>query len=103
MSRRRVQKSKPSTDSVIDQPIKVPRPMNCFLLYRQDKQKEILEKCPGANHRDISKIISKWWKEATPQEKEPYVKKAALAKLEHARRYPSYKYMPQKKSKNGTR
>lgn len=59
--------------------------------------------CPGANHRDISKIISKWWKEATPIEREPYIEKAAQEKKEHARRHPHYKYMPQKRSKTGTR
>lgn len=82
---------------------KIPRPMNCFLLYRHDKQKEILTKCPGANHRDISKIIAKWWKEATIQEKAPYVERARKAKVEHSRLYPNYKYMPQKKSKGKPR
>ncbi|KAI9303369.1 SRY-box containing transcription factor 7, partial [Cunninghamella echinulata] len=82
---------------------KIPRPMNCFLLYRHDKQKEILTQCPGANHRDISKIIAKWWKEATIQEKAPYVERARKAKVEHSRLYPNYKYMPQKKSKGKPR
>ncbi|ORZ13183.1 high mobility group box domain-containing protein, partial [Absidia repens] len=68
--------------------------MNCFLLYRHEKQKEILAQCPGANHRDISKIIAKWWRQATAEEKEPYVKKAALEKIKHARQYPTYKFMP---------
>ncbi|CAO3632587.1 unnamed protein product [Cunninghamella blakesleeana] len=82
---------------------KIPRPMNCFLLFRHDKQKEILTQCPGANHRDISKIIAKWWKEATEQEKAPYVERARKEKMEHARLYPSYKYMPQKKSRGKPR
>jgi RNA binding exosome subunit len=61
-----------------------PRPLNCFLLYRMDKQKEILDKCEGANHRDMSKIIAKWWKEATDEEKAPYKKKASEEKKKHA-------------------
>ncbi|KAI8967700.1 high mobility group box domain-containing protein, partial [Mycotypha africana] len=72
----------------------IPRPLNCFLFYRLDKQKEIVEKCPGANHRDISKIIAKWWKEATDEEKKPYVEKARRAKQEHRKLYPDYKYTP---------
>lgn len=62
---------------------KVPRPMNCFMTYRLEKQREIVGKCPGANHRDISKIIAKWWKELTPAEKEPYRLQAEQAKAEH--------------------
>jgi hypothetical protein len=49
-----------------------------------DKQKEILDKCEGANHRDMSKIIAKWWKEATDEEKAPYKKKASEEKKKHA-------------------
>ncbi|KAI8884209.1 high mobility group box, partial [Backusella circina FSU 941] len=74
-----------------------PRPLNCFLLYRIDKQRDILAKCEGANHRDISKIIAKWWKEATDEEKAPYVKKAQEEKRKHAKLYPDYKYSPKKK------
>lgn len=62
---------------------KVPRPMNCFMTYRLEKQREIVERCPGANHRDISKIIAKWWKELPTEEKEPYRIKAEKAKMEH--------------------
>lgn len=61
----------------------IPRPLNCFLMYRLEKQKEIVAKCVGANHRDISKIIAKWWKEASEEEKEPFRNKANIAKQEH--------------------
>lgn len=72
---------------VIDSPTeKVPRPLNCFMTYRLEKQKEILEKCPGTNHRDISKITATWWKELSAEEKEPYRIKAHNAKFEHERR-----------------
>ncbi|KAI8997009.1 hypothetical protein BDB01DRAFT_862821 [Pilobolus umbonatus] len=75
----------------------IPRPLNCFLLYRLEKQKEIVAKCAGANHRDISKIIAKWWKEASDEEKKPFREQAKIAKLEHSKLYPDYKYMPKKK------
>lgn len=64
---------------------KVPRPLNCFMTYRLEKQREILEQCPGTNHRDISKITANWWKNMTFAEKEPYRRKAAQAKYEHER------------------
>lgn len=57
--------------------------MNCFMTFRVEKQKEILNKCPGANHRDISKIVAKWWREFPDHKKEPYRKMAALAKEKH--------------------
>lgn len=61
----------------------IPRPLNCFLIYRLEKQKEIVAKCPTANHRDISKIIAKWWQEASDEEKEPFREKARITKQEH--------------------
>lgn len=67
----------------VTQNASIPRPLNCFLLYRLEKQKEIVDKCSGANHRDISKIIAKWWKEASEEEKRPFREKADIAKKEH--------------------
>ncbi|KAG0173627.1 hypothetical protein DFQ28_011119 [Apophysomyces sp. BC1034] len=82
---------------------KIPRPMNCFLAYRLEKQSEIVSRCPGANHRDISKIIAKWWREASEEEKAPYRERARLAKEKHEALYPDYKYAPQKKAQRKTR
>jgi hypothetical protein len=70
------------TDSITQK--KVPRPLNCFMTFRLEKQREIMKKFPGANHRDISKIIAKWWKELSPLEKEPYKIQAEKAKNEHS-------------------
>ncbi|CEG78315.1 hypothetical protein RMATCC62417_12945 [Rhizopus microsporus] len=78
---------------------KIPRPMNSFMIYRLEKQREIVKECPGANHRDISKIIAKWWKEMSDEEKQPYRTKALMARHEHSQRYPDYKFCPQKKAK----
>ncbi|KAG1460229.1 hypothetical protein G6F46_005691 [Rhizopus delemar] len=78
---------------------KVVRPMNSFMIYRLEKQHEIVKECPGANHRDISKIVAKWWKEMPDEEKEPYRQKAERAKEEHQRLYPDYKFSPQKRTR----
>lgn len=71
--------------SIITDPTakRVPRPLNCFMTYRLEKQRNILQQCPGTNHRDISKITAKWWKEMSASEKEPYRLKAYNAKFEH--------------------
>ncbi|KAI9262205.1 hypothetical protein BDA99DRAFT_572171 [Phascolomyces articulosus] len=82
---------------------KVPRPMNCFLAFRLEKQGQIVDMVPGANHRDISKLLAKWWKELSEEEKEPYRERARQAKLEHAEKYPNYRYQPQKCNGRKTR
>ncbi|KAL9538890.1 hypothetical protein MBANPS3_010605 [Mucor bainieri] len=76
---------------------RIPRPLNSFMIFRLEKQKDIVDKCPGANHRDISKIISKWWKELGKLEKQWYIAEAEKRKLEHKAMYPNYKYSPKKK------
>ncbi|ORZ02439.1 high mobility group box domain-containing protein, partial [Syncephalastrum racemosum] len=69
----------------------ISRPMNCFLAYRLEKQGEIIARFPEANHRDISKIVAKWWRDLPEEEKQPYRDRARLAKEEHQRRFPDYK------------
>ncbi|KAI9471982.1 MAG: hypothetical protein EXX96DRAFT_343037 [Benjaminiella poitrasii] len=76
---------------------KIPRPLNSFIIFRLEKQREIVKQCPGANHRDISKIISKWWREMTPEKKQVYFDQAEKLKIEHKILYPDYKFKPQKR------
>ncbi|ORZ03522.1 hypothetical protein BCR43DRAFT_501375 [Syncephalastrum racemosum] len=78
-------------------PSMIPRPLNCFLTYRLAKQKLITELCPGANHRDISKVVAKWWHEEPNFIKDEYRELARIEKASHARKYPNYKYSPKKK------
>jgi hypothetical protein len=63
---------------------KAPRPLNSFMIYRLEKQHLIFEKCPGINHRDVSKIIAKWWRELPEGEKRGYEAKAFAEKTKHA-------------------
>ncbi|KAG1444735.1 hypothetical protein G6F56_010173 [Rhizopus delemar] len=69
------------------------------MIYRLEKQREIVKECSGANHRDISKIIAKWWKEMTDEEKSPYRREAWIAKERHRILYPNYKLLTRKKTK----
>ncbi|KAI8331064.1 high mobility group box domain-containing protein [Chlamydoabsidia padenii] len=82
---------------------KVPRPINCFMAFRLDKYPQVVSQSPGLNHRDISKVISKWWKESSEAEKAPYYAMAAKAKEDHKQRHPGYKYRPVKKSERKVR
>ncbi|KAL0146070.1 hypothetical protein V8B55DRAFT_1467745 [Mucor lusitanicus] len=93
--------SSPLPESISRAPVvqdgKIPRPLNSFMIFRLQKQKDIVEKCPGANHRDISKIISKWWKELGKTEKQWYIAEAEKRKIEHKAMYPNYKFCPKKR------
>ncbi|KAL7323458.1 hypothetical protein PS15p_211358 [Mucor circinelloides] len=92
--------SSPLSESTASAPTeveKIPRPLNSFMIFRLEKQRDIVEKCPGANHRDISKIISKWWKELGKSEKQWYIAEAEKRKVEHKAMYPDYKFCPQKR------
>jgi hypothetical protein len=55
------------------------------MIFRLEKQREIVKQCPGANHRDMSKIISKWWRELIPEKKQVYIEQAERYRLEHRR------------------
>ncbi|SAL95306.1 hypothetical protein [Absidia glauca] len=73
------------------------------MAFRLDKYPQVVSKSMCLNHRDVSKVISKWWKEASETEKAPYYKIAAKAKEDHKRMYPGYKYKPIKKSERRVR
>lgn len=64
-------------------PNHIPRPVNSFMSYRTEKQSIIRKFCPTANHRDISKMVAKWWHNVGSQEKDIYVEKAKAAKDAH--------------------
>ncbi|KAI8990268.1 high mobility group box domain-containing protein, partial [Pilobolus umbonatus] len=86
---------RPRTRKII--PGHIPRPMNSFLSYRTEKQSVIRKYCPTANHRDISKIVAKWWRALTETEKEAFREIAQDAKSEHTKKYPGYKFTPKKR------
>ncbi|CDH53131.1 predicted protein [Lichtheimia corymbifera JMRC:FSU:9682] len=78
-------------------PNHIPRPVNCFMLYRIEMQKYIRKHCPYANHREISKIVAKWWHQETEEIKNEFRSAADKVKMEHRNKYPEYKYAPKKK------
>jgi hypothetical protein len=56
------------------------------MTFRLEKYPEIQRQSPKMNHRDISKVIAKWWKEMSDHEKEPYRIQASKAKAEHEKK-----------------
>ncbi|KAI8848401.1 putative HMG box protein, partial [Chytridium lagenaria] len=75
----------------------IPRPPNAFILYRQDKQPELLEQLQATcskslNSKDMSILIGRMWKEESAEEKQRYKNMSSQIKREHQEKYPNFKY-----------
>ncbi|CAG8498082.1 15325_t:CDS:2 [Funneliformis mosseae] len=75
----------------------IPRPPNSFILYRQHHHPLILNKHPGINNSEISRIIADHWRNLSNQEKGEWKKKAEEAKERHMKAWPDYKYQPRRR------
>ena len=64
-------------------PNHIPRPVNSFMTYRSEKQALIRKFCPTANHREISKMLAKWWHNISSSEKNLFIERAKTAKQVH--------------------
>ncbi|CAI5707137.1 unnamed protein product [Peronospora farinosa] len=62
-------------------PIK--KPQSSYLLFCNEKRKQVMDKNPGIRIGEIQKIISVQWKELQPEEKEIYVQLAAKDKARY--------------------
>ncbi|GJE93248.1 HMG box domain-containing protein [Phanerochaete sordida] len=74
-----------------DQP---PRPMNSFMLFRQDFLKNTAK---GRQPMVPSKAAGLAWKKLSPKEKEHWQMLADVAKEEHKRLYPDYRFQPKRR------
>ncbi|CAG8819122.1 3366_t:CDS:1, partial [Gigaspora margarita] len=79
---------------------RVSRPPNTFILYRKDKQFDIKTQNKNLTNAQISKVISRMWK----NEKKEIIlyceKLADSIKLKHMQNYPNYIYKPKKRTKD---
>ena len=92
----------PSTPAPVDEPAdgKIPRPPNSWILYRADMSQALAAQNPSSSRSqaDISKIISDMWKAIHPDLKAEYERRAELKKIQHAAKYPNYRYNPKSKA-----
>ncbi|KAK3835703.1 MAG: high mobility group box domain-containing protein, partial [Linnemannia gamsii] len=72
----------------------VPRPKNCFMLYRSKVLPMIMAELGSINNKIISKIAAERWRAETEPVKIWYRDMAKYGKEEHARNNPGYKYAP---------
>ncbi|KAF9347389.1 hypothetical protein BGX26_001100 [Mortierella sp. AD094] len=77
--------------------IRVPRPKNCFMLYRSKVLPMIMAELGAINNKIISKIAAERWRAESEPVKTWYRQMAKQGKEEHARNNPGYKYAPHKK------
>ncbi|KAL9939756.1 hypothetical protein V8E36_001573 [Tilletia maclaganii] len=95
----------PSTKS----PPRIPRPPNCFMLYRADKARILANEVksdrqlsePRPSRGEPTRRISQMWKDESPAVRQYYQQLAEQKKLEHVEQYPGYKYQPRRGQKGG--
>ncbi|OAQ28306.1 high mobility group box, partial [Linnemannia elongata AG-77] len=76
------------------QELRVPRPKNCFMLYRSKVLPMIMAELGNINNKIISKIAAERWRAESEPVKTWYRDMAKFGKEEHARNNPGYKYAP---------
>ncbi|KAE8403848.1 mating type protein MAT1-2-1 [Aspergillus pseudonomiae] len=83
--------------------IKVPRPPNAFILYRQHHHPRIKEAYPDFTNNEISIILGKQWKAESEEVKMQFRNMAEELKKKHAEDHPDYHYTPRKPSEKKRR
>ncbi|KAK0468277.1 uncharacterized protein EV420DRAFT_1473981 [Desarmillaria tabescens] len=79
---------------------KIPRPPNAFILYRSHILKKIREKQPkpkNKNQQFFSRVAGEAWNRTTLEERQPFIAEAKKALEAHHKKYPNYKFSPQRK------
>nr|CAQ42991.1 mating type protein [Hapsidospora chrysogena] len=76
----------------------IPRPPNSWILFRQAKSKELINEYPRATASELSTIISKMWREASPEERQFWYDRAKEQDRLHKEMYPGYKFTIRKSS-----
>ncbi|KAK2629654.1 hypothetical protein QTJ16_000474 [Diplocarpon rosae] len=81
----------------------IPRPMNCFIIFRTQVQASVARDNPDLSTIHISQIISQMWRTAPAVLVQHYKGLAQKAKEEHALLYPDYSFRPRKSSEKKRR
>ncbi|PSK40198.1 hypothetical protein B9Z65_8138 [Elsinoe australis] len=78
---------------------KIPRPRNAFILYRQHHNASVIARYPHLSNPDLSKVIGELWRGESEEEKSRWKSFAEEDKMQHAQKYPSYRYQPKRSNK----
>lgn len=71
---------------------KIPRPPNSFIIYSIYERPKLKLLCPQLSHNEISKLLGQNWNKLSLEERDSYKNKAKELKMEHAVKYPNYKF-----------
>jgi len=75
-----------------DEPPKIKRPMNPFMIFGCEKRRKLAQVHPRMHNSEISKILGAEWKRMSEYEKAPYIQEAKRLKEQHSIEYPNYKF-----------
>lgn len=73
---------------LLEEPNKIRRPPNAFMIYANENRKNMAILHPGDSNKEISKKLGCSWRKLGPNDKEKYFLKARAADREHKRKYP---------------
>ena len=78
----------------------IPRPPNCFMIYRKNalaqKEREVNKDNTPFNMREFSKEVAAQWKTEPDEVVNYYTQIAEIARIIHSKLYPHYKYKPRR-------
>ncbi|XP_065199095.1 transcription factor SOX-9-like [Sycon ciliatum] len=83
-----------------DQPQRIKRPMNPFMIWAKGERSIILNRNPTMHNSDVSRQLGRNWRSMSDEEKQPFIRAAEQLAEEHRRKHPDYKYRPRKKDPN---
>ncbi|CAG8656849.1 4553_t:CDS:1 [Paraglomus brasilianum] len=72
----------------------VPRPQNCFMLYRKDIRARFAREGNALSVAESSRIAAESWRNLPQEEKNFWHALYEIVKMQHAIKYPNYKYQP---------
>ncbi|CAG8023776.1 unnamed protein product [Penicillium olsonii] len=82
---------------------KIPRPPNCFILYRQAHHERVKAENPGITNNEISRLLGTRWKNESDHIRARYTELAEKLKRKHAIAHPDYQYAPRRPSERKRR
>ncbi|KAF9549079.1 HMG-box, partial [Agrocybe pediades] len=75
----------------------IPRPQNCFILFRKTYEREVLRQLEKVRVPAASKDAAAVWHAMSDEAKEYWIKEAEREKAEHKARHPNYKFQTRKR------
>lgn len=82
---------------------KVPKPPNAFILYRQQKHRQLKAQNPSLANNTISQQVGHMWRNEHQSVRDTFIQLSLDAKRKHAQENPDYQYQPRKPSEKKRR